>query len=165
MKLHLHGNTPSPAYWTPERQNKGPTGKVAFSHSTKLKAVADLATSSTAANTTKHTLLNVQQVNPSLLLTLIPAVQRLTPNTKHTLLDVQEEGVSIAAAAMKEAQGLATEKERRLLAVTQKQDKLLYLCAYLLLNLSEDPDIERKMQKKVCCWAGVGMGYVSGLRV
>jgi len=93
----------------------------------------------------------VQQVNPSLLLTLIPAVQRLTPNTKHTLLDVQEEGVSIAAAAMKEAQGLATEKERRLLAVTQKQDKLLYLCAYLLLNLSEDPDIERKMQKKVCC--------------
>ena len=78
-------------------------------------------------------------------------MQRLTPNTKHTLLDVQEEGVSIAAAAMKEAQGLATEKERRLLAVTQKQDKLLYLCAYLLLNLSEDPDIERKMQKKVCC--------------
>ena len=52
---------------------------------------------------------------------------------------------------MKEAQGLATEKERRLLAVTQKQDKLLYLCAYLLLNLSEDPDLERKMQKKVCC--------------
>ena len=36
-----------------------------------------------------------------------------------------------------------------MLAVTQKQDKLLYLCAYLLLNLSEDPDIERKMQKKV----------------
>ena len=36
-----------------------------------------------------------------------------------------------------------------MLAVIQKQDKLLYLCAYLLLNLSEDPDIERKMQKKV----------------
>jgi len=93
-----------------------------FSHSTKLKSVADHETSSAAANTPKH-----------------------------TLLDVQEEGVSIAAAAVKEAQGLASEKERRLLAVTQKQDKLLYLCAYLLLNLSEDPDIERKMQKKVCC--------------
>lgn len=51
---------------------------------------------------------------------------------------------------MKEAGGSASEKELRLLAVTQKQDKLLYLCAYLLLNLSEDPDIERKMQKKVC---------------
>lgn len=36
-----------------------------------------------------------------------------------------------------------------MLAVSQKQDRLLYLCAYLLLNLSEDPDIERKMQKKV----------------
>ncbi|KAL0039405.1 hypothetical protein WJX79_006988 [Trebouxia sp. C0005] len=67
---------------------------------------------------------------------------------KRTEHRVKEEGVSIAAAAVKEAQGLATEKERRLLAVTQKQDKLLYLCAYLLLNLSEDPDIERKMQKK-----------------
>lgn len=51
---------------------------------------------------------------------------------------------------MKEAGGSASERELRLLAVTQKQDKLLYLCAYLLLNLSEDPDIERKMQKKVC---------------
>lgn len=44
---------------------------------------------------------------------------------------------------------MASDKERRLLAVSQKQDRLLYLCAYLLLNLSEDPDIERKMQKKV----------------
>ena len=42
-----------------------------------------------------------------------------------------------------------SDKERRLLAVSQKQDRLLYLCSYLLLNLSEDPDIERKMQKKV----------------
>ena len=49
----------------------------------------------------------------------------------------------------KEAGGLASDKERRLLAATQKQDKLLYLSAYLLLNLAEDPDIERKMQKKV----------------
>lgn len=57
--------------------------------------------------------------------------------------------MTLSAAAAKEAGGLANDKERRLLAVSQKQDRLLYLCAYLLLNLSEDPDIERKMQKKV----------------
>ena len=95
----------------------------------------------------------------------VAETSRTAVNTKHTWLDVQEEGVSTAAAAVKEAQGLATEKERRLLAVTQKQDKLLYLCAYLLLNLSEDPDIERKMQKKVRCCAGLGLtssaGYTS----
>ena len=62
---------------------------------------------------------------------------------------LQEEGVTLTVAAAKEASGAASDKERRLLAVSQKQDRLLYLCAFLLLNLSEDPDIERKMQKKV----------------
>lgn len=62
---------------------------------------------------------------------------------------LQEEGVTLTAAAAKEASGTASDKERRLQAVSQKQDRLLYLCSYLLLNLSEDPDIERKMQKKV----------------
>ena len=57
--------------------------------------------------------------------------------------------MTLTAAAATEASGAASDKERRLLAVSQKQDRLLYLCAYLLLNLSEDPDIERKMQKKV----------------
>lgn len=57
--------------------------------------------------------------------------------------------MTLAAAVAKEAAGAGSDKERRLLAVSQKQDRLLYLCAYLLLNLSEDPDIERKMQKKV----------------
>ena len=57
--------------------------------------------------------------------------------------------MTLAAAAAKEASGCASESERRLVAVSGKQDRLLYLCAYLLLNLSEDPDIERKMQKKV----------------
>ena len=62
---------------------------------------------------------------------------------------LQEEGVTLTAAAARDASGAASEKEQRLLAVSQKQDRLLYLCAYLLLNLSEDADIERKMQKKV----------------
>lgn len=62
---------------------------------------------------------------------------------------LQEEGITLREAAAKEAAGTANDKERRLLAVSQKQDRLMYLCAYLLLNLSEDPDIERKMQKKV----------------
>ena len=72
----------------------------------------------------------------------------------------QEEGTSIAAAVAKEAGGLANDKERRLLAATQKQDKLLYLCAYLLLNLAEDPEIERKMQKKVGCCHSCSVGVV-----
>ncbi|KAL3149688.1 Adenylyl-sulfate kinase (APS kinase) [Trebouxia sp. C0009 RCD-2024] len=67
---------------------------------------------------------------------------------KRTEHRVKEEGVTLRAAAAKEAAGTASDKEQRLLAVSQKQDRLLYLCAYLLLNLSEDPDIERKMQKK-----------------
>lgn len=57
--------------------------------------------------------------------------------------------MTLTSAAAKEASGAASEKEQRLLAASQKQDRLLYLCAYLLLNLSEDSDIERKMQKKV----------------
>ena len=55
----------------------------------------------------------------------------------------------MAAAAQKDAEGTASDREQRFLASVQKQDRLLYLCAYLLLNLSEDADIERKMQKRV----------------
>lgn len=55
----------------------------------------------------------------------------------------------MAAAAQKDAEGTASDKEQRFLASVQKQDRLLYLCAYLLLNLSEDAEIERKMQKRV----------------
>lgn len=40
-------------------------------------------------------------------------------------------------------------REKRLLALIQKQDRLLYLCFYMLLNLSEDVGVERKMKKKV----------------
>ena len=30
----------------------------------------------------------------------------------------------------------------------RKQDRLLYVCFYMLLNLSEDPSVERKMKKR-----------------
>ena len=55
----------------------------------------------------------------------------------------------MSVAAAKDIDGTANDKERHFLAAVQKQDGLLYLCAYLLLNLSEDADIERKMQKRV----------------
>ena len=45
--------------------------------------------------------------------------------------------------------GTATKQDRKLLLASQKQDRLLYLCTYLRLNLAEDPAIERKMHKKV----------------
>ena len=41
-----------------------------------------------------------------------------------------------------------TDKERKLISIIQKQDRLLYLCFYMLLNLAEDVTVERKMRKK-----------------
>ena len=38
--------------------------------------------------------------------------------------------------------------ERRLALAERKQDRLLYVCFYMLLNLSEDPSVERKMKKR-----------------
>ena len=50
---------------------------------------------------------------------------------------------------------------RRLATAERKQDRLLYVCFYMLLNLSEDPSVERKMKKRnisapTCarCWSG-----------
>jgi hypothetical protein len=40
-------------------------------------------------------------------------------------------------------------RERKLLGLIQKQDRLLYLCFYMLLNLAEDVGVEKKMRKKV----------------
>ena len=40
-----------------------------------------------------------------------------------------------------------SERERRWLGVIQKQDRLLYYCFYLLLNLAEDVNLERKMRR------------------
>jgi hypothetical protein len=40
-------------------------------------------------------------------------------------------------------------REKKMLGLIQKQDRLLYICFYLLLNLAEDVSIEKKMKKKV----------------
>lgn len=40
-------------------------------------------------------------------------------------------------------------REKKLLALIQKQDRLLYLCFYMLLNLAEDVGVEKKMRRKV----------------
>jgi hypothetical protein len=37
---------------------------------------------------------------------------------------------------------------QRMVMMTRKQDRLLYVCLYLLLNLAEDVSIERKMKKR-----------------
>jgi Kinesin-associated protein (KAP) len=39
-------------------------------------------------------------------------------------------------------------REKKMLGLIQKQDRLLYICFYLLLNVAEDVNIERKMKKK-----------------
>jgi hypothetical protein len=41
-----------------------------------------------------------------------------------------------------------TDKEKKLISIIQKQDRMLYLCFYMLLNLAEDVSVERKMKKK-----------------
>ena len=40
------------------------------------------------------------------------------------------------------------EREKRHRLTLRKQEKLLYVCFHVLLNLAEEPDIERKMAKK-----------------
>ena len=48
------------------------------------------------------------------------------------------------------------EEKRQRLAM-RKQEKLLYVCFHVLLNLAEEPDIERKMTKRDI------IGYLSGM--
>eukprot|EP00297_Palpitomonas_bilix_P002593 CAMPEP_0113875954 /NCGR_PEP_ID=MMETSP0780_2-20120614/5217_1 /TAXON_ID=652834 /ORGANISM="Palpitomonas bilix" /LENGTH=782 /DNA_ID=CAMNT_0000861977 /DNA_START=147 /DNA_END=2495 /DNA_ORIENTATION=+ /assembly_acc=CAM_ASM_000599 len=48
----------------------------------------------------------------------------------------------------KEEGGSVGKEEKKTLLVMKKQDKLLYLCFHLLLNLAEDVNIERKMKKR-----------------
>lgn len=66
-------------------------------------------------------------------------------------LPLQEEGITLSNAAAKDVDGTPSDMEMRFLAAVQKQYRPLYPCAYLLLNLPEDADMERKMQKKVSC--------------
>jgi len=65
----------------------------------------------------------------------------------------QEEGISpgmVAQRAMEARMGKVTlsDRERKMLGLVQKQDRLLYAAFYLLLNLAEDVTVERKMKKK-----------------
>mmetsp|Transcript_6170 Transcript_6170/g.13429 ORF Transcript_6170/g.13429 Transcript_6170/m.13429 type:complete len:806 (-) Transcript_6170:755-3172(-) len=72
---------------------------------------------------------------------------------KRTEHRAAEEGISPAMVAQK-ALDAATgavqlhDREKKLLALIQKQDRLLYICFYMLLNLAEDVGVERKMKKK-----------------
>jgi hypothetical protein len=72
---------------------------------------------------------------------------------KRTEHRAAEEGISpamVAQKALDAANGTVQlqEREKKLLALIQKQDRLLYLSFYLLLNLAEDVDVEKKMKKK-----------------
>ena len=65
----------------------------------------------------------------------------------------KEEGISpgmVAQRAMEARMGKVKlqERERKMLGLVQKQDRLLYMSFYLLLNLAEDVTVERKMKKK-----------------
>jgi hypothetical protein len=51
---------------------------------------------------------------------------------------------------------LPSRREKKLLALIQKQDRLLYLCFYMLLNLAEDVGVEKKMRKKASVSSGSG---------
>lgn len=71
---------------------------------------------------------------------------------KRTEHRAAEENISPAMVAQKAldastGQVQLSEREKKLLALIQKQDRLLYLCFYLLLNLAEDVGIEKKMKK------------------
>lgn len=67
----------------------------------------------------------------------------------------EETGVRPALVAQKVAEyqmgmedSSLSEKERRVLALAQKQDRLLYYSFYLLLNFAEDLAIERRIRKR-----------------
>ena len=59
------------------------------------------------------------------------------------------------AADPEHKQDAAEEKRHRLMM--RKQEKLLYVCFHVLLNLAEEPDIERKMTKRDIVGYLVGM--------
>lgn len=61
----------------------------------------------------------------------------------------EKEHPDFAQVARKMAEGkVLSDQQTKMMAVVRKQDQLLYLCFYLLLNLAEDPAVERKMKKK-----------------
>lgn len=73
--------------------------------------------------------------------------------TKRTEHRAAEENISPSMVAQKALEASVgqvklTEREKKLLALIQKQDRLLYICFYMLLNLAEDVQVEKKMKKK-----------------
>ncbi|MEW5306391.1 MAG: hypothetical protein WDW36_008859 [Sanguina aurantia] len=72
---------------------------------------------------------------------------------KRTEHRASDEGISPAMVAQKaleatQGQVQLSDREKKLLALIQKQDRLLYIAFYMLLNLAEDVEVERKMKKK-----------------
>ncbi|QDZ23509.1 kinesin-associated protein [Chloropicon primus] len=65
----------------------------------------------------------------------------------------KQEGGSIAlltskAWKIKESGGMLSEKQERVLNIIYKQDRFFYITFYLLLNISEDVSIEKKIRKR-----------------
>ena len=50
-----------------------------------------------------------------------------------------------------EQQGGAEAYRKQFRSFVTKQERLLYLCFHVLLNLAEDPHVERKMKKRNIC--------------
>ena len=44
-------------------------------------------------------------------------------------------------------------EQKKLRATEKKQDKLLFVCFHVLMNLAEDITIERKMKKRKTVWS------------
>lgn len=68
---------------------------------------------------------------------------------KRTDLREKEEGRPFSDIVMDALENASIDsKAAKTMRSVKKQDKLLYLCSYLLLNLSEDVTVERKMKKR-----------------
>lgn len=68
---------------------------------------------------------------------------------KRTDLREKDEGRPFSDIVMDALENASIDaKAAKTMRSVKKQDKLLYLCSYLLLNLSEDVTVERKMKKR-----------------
>ena len=68
---------------------------------------------------------------------------------KRTDLREKEEGRPFSDIAMDAVENASVDpRAAKTMRAIKKQDKILYLCSYLLLNLSEDVTVERKMKKR-----------------
>ena len=68
---------------------------------------------------------------------------------RRTELREREEGAPVAQQMMRALENASRDpKEAKLVKVLKRQDKLLYVATYLLLNISEDVATERKMKRR-----------------